>query len=66
MGTGGNVGCVSCFGCGAVGGVGVEWTWTSVLREGWCYACVSCNSRLSVYVAGPCICILYLADTCAS
>ena len=25
-----------------------------------------CESGLSVYIAGPCICVLRLADTCAS
>ena len=33
---------------------------------GWCYVCVSCESGLSVYMAGPGICVLCLADTCAS
>ena len=33
---------------------------------GWCYVCVSCESGLSVYIAGPCICELCLAYTCAS
>ena len=33
---------------------------------GWCYVCVSCGSGLSVYMTGPGICILCLADTCAS
>ena len=34
--------------------------------EGWCYICVSCESRFYVYMACPCICALCLADTCAS
>ena len=34
--------------------------------EGWCYVCVSCESGISVYMAGSGICVLYLADTCAS
>ena len=33
---------------------------------GWCYVCVSCESGLSVKMAGPGICVLFLADTCAS
>ena len=32
----------------------------------WCYVCVRCESELSVYMAGPGICVLCLADTCAS
>ena len=31
---------------------------------GWCYVYVSCESGFSVWMAG--ICILFLADTCAS
>ena len=31
---------------------------------GWCYICVRCESGLSVYMAGPGICVLCLADTC--
>ena len=34
--------------------------------EGWCCVCVRCESRFSVYMAGPGICVLCLADTCAS
>ena len=30
---------------------------------GWYYVCVSCESGLAVYMAGPGICILCLADT---
>ena len=33
---------------------------------GWCYVCVRCESGLSVSMAGPGICVLCLADTCAS
>ena len=33
---------------------------------GWCHVCVRCVSGLSVYMAGPCISVLCLADTCAS
>ena len=33
---------------------------------GWGYVFVSCGSGLSVYMAGPGICVLFLADTCAS
>ena len=33
---------------------------------GWCYVCVSGESGFSVYMAGPVICVLCLADTCAS
>ena len=58
-----------CFGCGGVGGVGGEcvggvgpgYGWV-----GWCYVCVGCESGLSVYMAGPGICVLCLADTWAS
>ena len=32
----------------------------------WCCVCVSCESEFSVYMAGPGICVLCLADTCAS
>ena len=31
---------------------------------GWCYVCVRCESVFSVYMAGPGICVLCLADTC--
>ena len=51
-----------CLCCGGVGGVGGECPCTKV----WCYACVSCKSVFPVYMAGPGICILCLADTCAS
>ena len=34
--------------------------------EGWCYVCVSSESGFSVKMAGPGICVLCLADTCAS
>ena len=47
-----------CFGCGGVcgewlGGLGI---WCG--RVGWCYVCVSCESRLFVWIAGPGICLL--------
>ena len=32
----------------------------------WCYVCVRCESGLSVYIAGPGICVLCFADTCTS
>ena len=32
----------------------------------WSYVCVSCESGFSVHMAGPGICVLCLADTCAS
>ena len=32
---------------------------------GWCYVCVRCESGLSVLMAGPGICVLFLAETCA-
>ena len=31
---------------------------------GFCYICVRCESGFSVYMAGPGICVLCLADTC--
>ena len=33
---------------------------------GWYYVCVRCELGFSVYMAGPSICVLCLADTCAS
>ena len=33
---------------------------------GWCFVWVRCESGFSVYMAGPGICVLCLADTCAS
>ena len=33
---------------------------------GWCYVGVWCDSGFSVYMAGLGICVLCLADTCAS
>ena len=33
---------------------------------GWCYVCVRCESGFSVYMAGPGICVLCLADICTS
>ena len=37
---------------------------TGSRRVSRCYICVSCESRLFVYMAGPCICILCYTDTC--
>ena len=56
---------LGCFACGGMDG---EWVraWTRVLMGGWCYDCMRCESGLSVYMAGPVICVLCLADTCAS
>ena len=49
--------------CGEwVGGLGLG----SGGGVGWCYVCVRYESGLSVYMAGPCICVLFLADTYAS
>ena len=60
IGTGGVLDVCLCFGCGGVGG---EWVWgLDKGLEGWCYVCVSCESGFSVYMAGPGICILCLAD----
>ena len=53
-----------CLGCGGVAG-----EWVGGLDqglEGWCYACVRCESGFSVKMAGPGICVLCLADTCSS
>ena len=33
---------------------------------GWCYVCVNGESGFSVYMEGPGICVLCLADACAS
>ena len=33
---------------------------------GWCYVCVRWESGFSLYMACPGICVLCLADTCAS
>ena len=33
---------------------------------GWCYVCVCCESGFFMEMAGPGICVLYSADTCAS
>ena len=33
---------------------------------GSCYVCVSCESGFSVLMVAPGICVLFLADTCAS
>ena len=35
-------------------------------RVWWCYVSVCCESGFSVFMADPSICILCLADTCAS
>ena len=32
----------------------------------WYYVCVRCESGFSVWMAGPGICVLCLADTCTS
>ena len=54
-----------CFGCVGIGG-----DWVGGLGQGlggWCgHVCVCCESGLSVLMAGADICILCLADTCAS
>ena len=50
------------------------WCWGSVGgrlgpgsgRVGWCYVSVCCESGFSVLMTGPGICILCLADSCAS
>ena len=69
-GTGGVLGMCLCFGCGGVGGVCGEWVWGwDQGRERWAgvmYVCMRCESRFSVYKAGPGICVLCLADTCTS
>ena len=62
-----SIGRVSVFGlrwCELCG-----WEWIGGLNqdlEGSCNVCVRCESGFSVYMAGPGICILCLADTCAS
>ena len=64
VGTGGVLDLCLCFGCGGVGG-----EWVGALdqgRERWSYVCVWCESGFSVYMAGPGICVLCLADTCTS
>ena len=67
VGTGGVLDVCLYFGCSVVGGVGGEWVrGLAQGLEGWCYVCVSCESGFSVYMAGPGICILCLADTCTS
>ena len=56
-----------CFGCGGVGSVGGEWVGGLAQGlEGWCYVCVRYEPGFSVQMAGPGICVLCLADTCAS
>ena len=44
-----------------MGGAGGElvWAWTRVWKGGCCYVCVSCDSRLFVYIGRSGICILY-------
>ena len=38
-----------CSGCGGVGSIGEEWLGgLDQGLEGWCYVCVSCESRLFV------------------
>ena len=59
----------SCGNRVSVGRVSVFWLrwcrWVGGLGlEGWGYVCVSCESGFSVWMAG--ICVLCLADTCAS
>ena len=61
VGTGEVLDVCLCFGCGGVGGVGGEWVGGLDQGLGW-----SCEFGFSVYMAGPCICILCLADTCVS
>ena len=52
----------SCGDRGSVGHVSVFWLrWC-----GWCRWGVGCESGFSVYMAGPGICVLCLADTCTS
>ena len=64
--TGGVLDVCLCFGCGSVGGVSGEWVGGLDQGLGWCYVCVRCESGFSVYMAGLGICVLCLADTCAS
>ena len=48
-----------CFGCGGVGGIGGEWglgSGSGGVRS--CYVCVSCESGISVLMAGAGICIV--------
>ena len=54
------IGICVCVGCGGVGGDGGKWgrLGTGSWRLGWCYVCVCCESGLSVFMAGPGICIL--------
>ena len=67
VGTGGVLDVCQNLCCSGMGSVGGEWVGAlDQDLEGWCYACVSCESEFSVYMAGPGICILCLADTCAS
>ena len=52
-----------CLGCGGVDGVCEEWVCDQDL-EGWVVLCL-CESGFLVSMAGPSICILCWADTCA-
>ena len=65
VGTGEVLDMCLCFGCGGWVSSG-QVAWTRVWGMGWSYVCVSCESRLSVQMVGPGICVLFLADTCAS
>ena len=63
VGTGGVLDMCLCFGCGC--------GWCRGLGPGsgavgwcYCYVCVRCESGFSVWMAGPGICVLCLADTC--
>ena len=47
-----------CFGCSGVGGELVGGLGQGLGGWGGCYVCVSCESGLSVYMAGPGICIV--------
>ena len=51
--------CLCCGGVGALLGPGYG-------RMGWFYVGVCCESGLFVEMAGPGICVLCSADTCAS
>ena len=66
-GTLGNKDMCLCFGCGGVGDVGREWM--GGLGHGGLGGvmyCVCCGSGFSVLMAGPSICIVCRADSCAS
>ena len=57
-----------CFGCGGVRDVGRVGgrLGPGFGRVGFVYVCVCCESGFFVLMAGPGICILCKADTCAS